>query len=94
MGLTTEELLQSSRRELLDLSTRNRLLSIPVDSGSARIISVRDELSAQIYRLLVYEKKAFSFLSARSSKSGADADAETEDLLSARMPPYPSAKWS
>jgi Protein of unknown function (DUF4011) len=67
MPATTEDLLNSSRRELLDLSTRNRLLSIPVNSSSARIISVRDEISEQTHRLLTTEKKAFSFLPGRSS---------------------------
>ena len=75
MPATTEDLLNSSRRELLDLSTRNRLLSIPVDSSSARIISVRDEISEQVYRLLVAKKKAFSFLPGRSS---ADSSALTK----------------
>lgn len=64
---TTEELLNKSRNELLDLSTRNRLLSIPVNSISARIIQVRDEFSEQVFRLLVTEKKSFSFLPGRRS---------------------------
>jgi hypothetical protein len=64
---TTQELLNKSRNELLDLSTRNRLLSIPVNSASARIIQVRDELSEQTFRLLVTEKKSFSFLPGRRS---------------------------
>src|ERR1019366_1838491 len=68
----TEELLNSSRKELLDLSTRNRLLSIPVDSKSARIIQVRHELSDQVYRLLVSDKKSFSFLPGRPSLTKGD----------------------
>ena len=44
MPLSIQELLDRSRKELLDLSTRNRLLSIPVNSKSARIIQVHDEL--------------------------------------------------
>lgn len=91
MGQTTEQLLYSSRRELLDLSTRNRLLSIPVDSGSARIISVRDELSDQIYRLMVAERKekrAFSFLPARASKSDAGNEMEKPGLLTRAGPAF------
>lgn len=87
MPATTEELLDMSRRELLDLSTRNRLLSIPVDSSSARIVAVHDEISEQVYRLLVAEKKAFSFLprevavsAAAETGESAGGDAE-EDLL-------------
>ena len=87
MPATTEELLDKSRRELLDLSTRNRLLSIPVGSSSARIVAVRDEISEQVYRLLVGEKKAFSFLPREVAVSTADETGESaggdtqEDLL-------------
>jgi very-short-patch-repair endonuclease len=61
----TQELLDRNRRELLDLSTRNRLLSIPVNAKSARVIHIRDELSAEVFRLLVADKKALSFLPGR-----------------------------
>src|SRR6267378_2736047 len=72
---TTQQLLDKSRNELLDLSTRNRLLSIPVNSKSARIIPVLDELSEQVYRLLVIEKKSLSFLPGqRSKKSNTETD--------------------
>ena len=57
-----EKLLEESRRELLDLSTRNRLLAIPMESKSARVIHVRDEKSDVVFRLLVEERKAMGFL--------------------------------
>ena len=76
---TTEDLLNTSRRELLDLSTRNRLLSIPVDSSSAKIIQIRDELTVQVFRMLVGEKKSFSFLPGRPSVAGSRAVKEVED---------------
>lgn len=66
--MTVRELLDRSRKELLDLSTRNRLLSIPVDSKSARLIHVHDELSEQVYRTLILDRKALSFLPGRSTK--------------------------
>jgi hypothetical protein len=59
-----EKLLEESRRELLDLSTRNRLLAIPMESKSARVIHVRDEKSDVVFRLLVEERKAMGFLPA------------------------------
>jgi hypothetical protein len=40
MPLTLDQLLERSRKELLDLSTRNRLLSMHVGSKSARLIQV------------------------------------------------------
>ena len=66
-----QELLDRSRKELLDLSTRNRLLSIPVNSKSARIIQVYDELSAEVFRLLVTEKRRLSFIPGKASKPAA-----------------------
>lgn len=69
MPLSVRELLDRSRRELLDLSTRNRLLSIPVNSKSARIVQVHNENSEQIFRLLVSEKKSMSFLPGRQAKA-------------------------
>ena len=64
-----KKLLEESRRELLDLSTRNRLLSIPVESKSARVIHVRDEKSDVVFRLLVDERKAMGFLPGVERKS-------------------------
>ena len=75
---TIPELLEKSRNELLDLSTRNRLLSIPVSSKSARIIQVHDELSEGAYRLLVLEKKMVSFIPGRSTKAAAVESAPSE----------------
>jgi len=89
MGASISELLERSRRELLDLSTRNRLLSIPVASKSAKIIEIHDELSSQVFRHLVVEKKAFGFLpgiqrsggKASESQGGSDVVDEEEGEL-------------
>ena len=75
---TIRESLNRSRQELLDLSTRNRLLSVPVQSKSARIIQVHDELSEQVFRLLVEEKKTLSFLPGRASAGTAANEADEE----------------
>jgi very-short-patch-repair endonuclease len=64
-----EKLLEESRRELLDLSTRNRLLCIPLESKSARVIHVRDEKSDVVFSLLVAERKAMGFLPGVETKS-------------------------
>jgi len=61
------DILEQSRRELLDLSLRNRLLSIPSKAQSARVLHIHDELSEQIFRLLVEDKKSLSFLPAPQS---------------------------
>ena len=38
--MTITELLDRSRRELLDLSTRNRLLAVPLEARTARLVRV------------------------------------------------------
>lgn len=79
MPFSIQELLDRSRKELLDLSTRNRLLSIPVNSKSARIIQVYDELSAEVFRLLVNEKKSLSFLPGKQTKKSDNTDSPLFD---------------
>jgi very-short-patch-repair endonuclease len=57
-----ERVLQRSRQELLDLSARNRLISTPRGSSRSTRLEITDERSEDIYRLLVREKKALSFV--------------------------------
>ena len=63
--MTITELLDRSRRELLDLSTRNRLLAVPLEARTARLVRVVDELSREVYRILVEEKRSMSFVPGR-----------------------------
>jgi Protein of unknown function (DUF4011) len=56
-----------ARQELLDLSARNRLISTPRDSSRSKRLEVVDELSEQVFRLLVVECKSLSFLPARTA---------------------------
>ncbi len=67
--------LNTSRQELLDLSTRNRLLNIPRRSKNIKTIEVIGESSVEVFKLLVKEGKALSFLPARE----ADGDLPDED---------------
>ncbi len=55
--------IQSTRRELLDLSARNRLVSTPRESSRGKKIEIVDERSEEVFRLLVRERKSMSFLS-------------------------------
>lgn len=82
--------LDDSRRELLDLSSRNRLISIPIGSKSARIIQVFDEKSEEVYKRLVTEKKNFTFLPGKGQAtpqtqinldSASNGQDEDEELL-------------
>lgn len=91
------ELLDRARRELLDLSTRNRLLSVPVNSRTARVIHIQDELAAEVFRLLVRERKALSFAAGRKSAAAPSAEGspdasssppgEPADAVEASLPP-------
>lgn len=60
--------LEKSRQSLLDLSTRNRLLSLP-QAATARLLHFADELTPEVYRLLVSENKAMSFVPSRSDEA-------------------------
>jgi Protein of unknown function (DUF4011)/AAA domain len=56
---------QDTRRELLDLSARNRLISTPRGTSQGRRIEIVDERSDEVFRLLVRDRKAMSFLPGR-----------------------------
>lgn len=75
-SLPLETKLERARMELLDLSARNRLLHIPRFSKSAKTIDVVDERSVEIFRLLVRENRAFSFLAGRPDRSGETAEGD------------------
>jgi len=53
--------LNAARHELLDLSTRNRLISTSRHSRSSRLIELRNAESAEIYRELVTEGRPIGF---------------------------------
>jgi len=53
--------LEEGRRALLDLSTRNRLLSLPGRNRSAGVIDIVGEKSEVVFRRLMQEGKALAF---------------------------------
>lgn len=67
--------------ELLDLSARNRLLNVPRFSKSAKTIDIVDEKSSEIYRLLVNEGKAFTFLAGKPDRPKAGQEAAADDEI-------------
>ena len=75
--------LANARRDLLDLSTRNRLLSTPRHEARAKIIEVIDEKADQIFDHLVTQEKVMTFLprptDAPDIASASDAES-LEDL--------------
>ena len=54
--------LADSRKDLLDLSGRNRLISCPRGAGRSSRLEVIDELSDEVFRRMVVQQKAMGFL--------------------------------
>lgn len=73
-ALPVEAKLERARTELLDLSARNRLLNMPRSAKSVRSLDIVDEQTAEIFRLLVRDGKAFTFLAGRSAEGTDDDD--------------------
>jgi very-short-patch-repair endonuclease len=59
--------LDKARRQLLDLSTRNRLVHTPLDNSRAKMIQITDEISQQVLQTLVRDGKAMTFLPGRDA---------------------------
>jgi very-short-patch-repair endonuclease len=84
--------LDKGRMELLDLSTRNRLIHMPRGS-KIKAVEVVDEMTAEIFRLLVIEAKALSFASGRRAEGeavpaeGAAGDQEAGDEITVLAQP-------
>ncbi|MGY3230984.1 very-short-patch-repair endonuclease [Luteibacter sp. HA06] len=81
-SLPLADKLEQARTELLDLSARNRLLNMP-RGARARSITVVDEKSAEVFRLLSREGKAFTFVAGRAADESAlvdDAGAEKDEI--------------
>jgi very-short-patch-repair endonuclease len=75
---SVSEKLEKARTELLDLSARNRLLNMPRSGKGTKTIEIVDEKSSEIFRLLVGEGKAFTFvpgMPSRKAAKGADGEA-------------------
>ncbi|HEY0661305.1 MAG TPA: DUF3320 domain-containing protein [Lysobacter sp.] len=60
-----------ARLELLDLSTRNRLLNTP-RSGRAKTVEVINELAKVMYQTLVIDGKRFTFVAGRAEPTQVD----------------------
>ena len=70
-----EERLDVARRDLLDLTARNRLVNTPMGRGTSSRLRIVDELSSEVFRILVTERHEMSFL----ADSRPEADTTPED---------------
>ncbi|WP_119680768.1 DUF3320 domain-containing protein [Indioceanicola profundi] len=70
--------LERGRMELLDLSTRNRLIHLP-KSRTTKTIEVVDERTDEVFRLLVGEGKPFTFSAGRRAPGEKPEDSQEQD---------------
>jgi hypothetical protein len=73
--------LDRARTELLDLSARNRLLNIPRSAKSAKTLEIADERGSEVFRLLVKESRAFTFLAGKGEVADGDDGEEIEEFV-------------
>lgn len=78
---TLRRVLERARRELLDLTNRNRLLSTPRKNQRSKRIEVIGEDADDIYRILVQEGKSMWFRPAQGSSASVDAELQQEPVL-------------
>jgi hypothetical protein len=69
---------QKSRIELLDLGLRNSLLN---HRKKAKQIKIIDELSDQIYKILITEGKAMTFLPINEDDSRYEIDEDSNEIV-------------
>ena len=73
------EQIEASRRDLLDVSARNPLISFrPLRAKGVRIV---DEVPREVYRILVAEKRPMYFLAAPDDEPASSGDAPSEDIV-------------
>ncbi len=65
-----DQRLAAARTELLDLSARNRLLNTPRTTTRSTRLEIVNELSQEVFRSLVIDGKAMTFLAAAEPASG------------------------
>jgi len=73
-NLPIDEKLDRARTEQLDLSARNRLLNMPSAAKGTKAVEIVDEVSAEVFRLLVNDGRPFTFL--RQGRAIGDATDE------------------
>ncbi len=70
------ERVNRARLELLDLSTRNRLLNTP-RHGRAKTVEVVNEIALAMYKTLVVDGKRFTFAAGRADPQQVGLDGES-----------------
>lgn len=66
------DIIDRTRSNLLDLSLRNRLLNTPRSSTKSKRLDIVDERSDDVFRILVCDQRAMTFLPGRDEKEDAN----------------------
>jgi very-short-patch-repair endonuclease len=85
-SLPLEAKLERARTELLDLSARNRLLNIPRSGKSVKIIEIVDEQAREIFRLLVRDQKALTFLAGKTARDAEPMEEDDHEIAELAQP--------
>ena len=79
MANSIVEKLLEARKQLLDLTARNRLLNTPRSFRRTKRLDIVDERTEQIFSHLVVDKKSMSFLAAEKMESEDEDEASEGD---------------
>ncbi|MGI9088393.1 MAG: DUF4011 domain-containing protein [Chthoniobacterales bacterium] len=77
-AMTIAEKLEQARRNLLELSTRNRLVSMPRGRKRVKTVEIIDERANDVFRMLVTDAREMTFLPAPDGTENHD---DGDDLL-------------
>ena len=72
-----EKSLKSARQRLIDVGGRSRLINFPKDSSRSNALEIVDEISSEVFRIVMREQKTMSFL---PGKQAAEETVETEEV--------------
>lgn len=70
--------LDVERKALLDLTARNRLLNTPRHRARSKSVEIVDERSAEVYRILVDERRKMAFLPKPEDDPAPDAEPDVD----------------
>lgn len=80
------DIIGRTRSNLLDLSLRNRLLNTPRGAAKSKRLDIVDEKSDEVFRILVGDQRAMTFLPGEGEKEDTNEVAPA-DLVKAEEPP-------
>jgi very-short-patch-repair endonuclease len=82
-------LLKKARQSLIETGTRNRLINFPKGNSKIKALEIVDELSDQIFDILLRSGKKMSFLPGRAGSSNSE---NVQDDLGIYLPPPDDAE--